>query len=327
MRSKSHSNGFGKWIPIRGRWTAHSGTKSERRPAFTLVEMLVVITIIGVLVALLIPTIAGVMLRTRNAAVAVELQDLAKAVEAYKAFATDYPPDFTNVGAVTAHMTRGYTRNTRNVGAWWTSTDSTPTGNRTYSNLDPAEALVVWLSQLSNNPRDPLSGVAYNFTGERKVFFQFDTTRLADLDGDNWPEYYPKYGDQAPYVYFDGRVISGAYAYQTAVYPKSGTAGSVGIVRPYRSNTAVVRTRDNNRTRPYNNPPVVPPRFNITEWMKPGSFQLICAGQDNDFGQDNIVSGAVVFKEYPTPNYTISGPDEDNITDFSEMGTLGDKVP
>ena len=45
------------------------------------------------------------------------------------------------------------------------------------------------------------------------------------------------------------------------------------------------------------------------------------------FGQDNIVSATVVFKEFPTPNYTLSGPDEDNMADFSEMGTFGDKVP
>ena len=71
-----------------------------------------VITIIGILVALLIPTVAGVMKSTRNAAIAVELQDMAKAVEAYKSFANDYPPDFTNVAAVSAHIARAATRET-----------------------------------------------------------------------------------------------------------------------------------------------------------------------------------------------------------------------
>jgi prepilin-type N-terminal cleavage/methylation domain-containing protein len=296
------------------------------RIGFTLVEMLVVITIIGVLVALLIPTIAGVMRRTRNAAIAVELQDLAKAVEAYKAAANDYPPDFTNVAAVSAHMARGYVRNTRNINAWWTSTDTLPNNTtRTYSNLDPAETLFIWLSQLSTNPRDPLGGISSNYAGERKVFFPFDSTRLVDLDQDGWLEYVPRYGNQAPYVYFDGRVLSGEYAYRTALYPKNTPAvpSTVGRARPYRSNTDVVPVRDNNRTQPYNSPL----NYNKQQWLNPGGFQLVCAGQDNEFGADNLVSNSVVFKTYPVPNYTIIGTDEDNICNFSDMSTLGDKVP
>ena len=198
---------------------------------------------------------------------------------------------------------------------------------------------MIWLSQLSSNPRDPLAGVDPAFTGERKVFFKFDPTRLTcpldgvtagpptDLDGDNWPEYVPKYGDQAPFVYFDGRVLGGVYAYQTAVYPKTSPVPAgwdKGIARPYRSNTDIVVARDNNRTQPIN----VPAGYNNQQWISPGGFQIVCAGQDNDFGAD-FNSGGLVFKTYPAPptNFQVIGADEDNMTSFSEASILADKVP
>lgn len=312
--------------------------RSAARRGFTLVEMLVVITIIGILVALLIPTVGGVMKRTRNAAMAVELQDLSRALEAYKSFANDYPPDFTNAAAITAHISKAFPRNTRPINGtngWWTNTPANWTvPNQTNNldrgeppNLDPAEALVFWLSLLSTNPRDPLSGAHIAYAGERKVLFTFDQTRLVDLDGDLWPEYVPKYGKGAPYVYFDGRVVGGKYAYDTAVYPKAALPpqpATVQVVRPYRSNTVVNTTRDNGRTQPYNNPT----NYNLNEWLKPGAFQIICAGQDSEFGIEYVVSNAVVFKEFPRPNFTIAGaPDEDNLADFSEMKTFGEAAP
>ena len=46
----------------------------RRRRGFTLVEMLIVITIIGILVALLVPVILGAVRTAKNAAVTAEIK-------------------------------------------------------------------------------------------------------------------------------------------------------------------------------------------------------------------------------------------------------------
>jgi prepilin-type N-terminal cleavage/methylation domain-containing protein len=71
-----------------------------RRRAFTLVELLVVISIIAVLAAFLIP-VAGSVARSRKISVAQsELQQIETALENYKAKYGAYPPSNTNNPAV-----------------------------------------------------------------------------------------------------------------------------------------------------------------------------------------------------------------------------------
>jgi prepilin-type N-terminal cleavage/methylation domain-containing protein len=295
---------------------------SRRRGGFTLVEMLVVITIIGILVGLLIPTVQGVMWSAKNTAIATEINGLKGAVDAYKAKHNDHFPDFTNADALEAHIKVAYPRaRSAQIRAWFTKT-SAPAPMPL--NLDPAEALVFWLSLIKANPRDPITG-----TGELEKHFDFDQTRLLDKDGDGWNEYYPPHGQDAPYVYFDGRVVGGVYAYATAVYPKPSTPTlptDVGRVRPYRSNIKI-DARDNGRTQPVD----TTNNLNITQWMKPGQFQIISAGQDSHFGVDDLdASNTLLFKQFPTPAHYVNGAprsnDDDNLSDFSTK-TFGDSVP
>jgi prepilin-type N-terminal cleavage/methylation domain-containing protein len=290
---------------------------------FTLVEMLVVIAIIGILVALLIPVLGRIMGTGSQTALTVEIDALGKAIEVYKGKHGDYPPDFTSAQALRAHLTAAYPRaNANGVAAWLALTPAT----QKPADLDPSEALVFWLALVRNNPRNPLSG-----TGEPDVLFTFEQKRLVDRDGDGWLEYIPKYGE-APYVYFDGRLVNGSYNYKDAVWPpKWNVANSVGaklaadygVVAAYRSNDAI-DAMDGNKTLPktVDNP---------TKWIAPGKFQILCAGLDGKFGAllpaDPNANTYPVFKQFPNPNYPLTDDDKDNLSSFCEGKNVEDSQP
>lgn len=70
---------------------------------FTLVELLVVITIIGAIAALTIPAVGMVMRTVRRAAMKTELTNISSGIESYYTKYGDYPPDFSNWGIVNRH--------------------------------------------------------------------------------------------------------------------------------------------------------------------------------------------------------------------------------
>ena len=65
---------------------------------FTLVEMLVVITIIGILAGLAIPAVIVARNRAKITAVAMDIKQLEMACQHYKEKFGEYPPDFAFVG-------------------------------------------------------------------------------------------------------------------------------------------------------------------------------------------------------------------------------------
>ncbi|MCB9873931.1 MAG: type II secretion system protein [Planctomycetaceae bacterium] len=307
---------------------------------FTLVEMLVVIAIIGVLAAILVPALASAIRKSKVGAVAMELNQLSQAMEAFKLEFSDYPPDFTDPVAFQAFMRKAFPRNTREMDytlatSWFQSPPWTPPGGKVDPRtLDPAESLVFWLSAIKKNPRDPLeidnkhpnTNYVIDGAGEPVAFFEFDETRLIDLDNDGWPEYASAHSPESPYVYFDGRLSAGAYTYQSSQYPKIGDPDlGIGFARPFRSNSAV-DARDNGKTQPYD----VPSGQNKTTWIEPGKFQILWPGLDDHFGsQIGVAPDASdwVYKQFPDPNYALSDEDGDNLASFSDGSTVGDSVP
>ena len=69
-----------------------NATGSQSRSGFTLVEILVAISIIVILMALLVPAVSGVRRTARNAAVRVELAALEKALTDFKTIYGEEPP-------------------------------------------------------------------------------------------------------------------------------------------------------------------------------------------------------------------------------------------
>lgn len=265
-------------------------TLSVRR-AFTLVEMLIVISIIVILASMGTWAALKAIAAAKKTAIAYELSQLAQAVETYRENHSDYPPDFTNNAATAKHISTFYRRYTGGFPTYMTA------GQPTQS-LDPSEALVFWLGMTNKNPASPFPAsplpVATIQTNNLSLF-KFKPDRLQDLDGDGWLSYVPAGTDQpAPYVYFNWRT----YAFGN--WPHPGANG--GVAMPYYSDTV--------------NPATGKPLF-----VEPRKFQIISSGLDGSFG-----AASTSPKRFKSGlNYTIF--DEDNITSFSQGTTLGDNRP
>jgi prepilin-type N-terminal cleavage/methylation domain-containing protein len=313
----------------------HAAAAVGRRPrGFTLVELLVVIVIIGILVGLLLPVIGIVRAATQEATMTTEVATLSQALEAFKTqYQAGYPPDFSGpnrktingprtfqVPADVATLDRFLARLFRYRNK---STDVPPhpdTGEREpanvalYENLDPAEALWLWLRGFTDDPQNPLWGPpnpnVLPAEVPRTPLFDFDKSRLDDRDNDGFLEYYPKYARDRPYIY----LVHTSY---TATFLFDDFLCRVG-----RVDEAVLPC-----PRPYlvgNNPDVSLDYTLATSYADPEKYQIICAGLDNDFGQQTSLDLRNVYT-FPFGPY----PDKkhrDNITSFAD-GTLEKSIP
>jgi prepilin-type N-terminal cleavage/methylation domain-containing protein len=82
----------------------------KTRSAFTLVEILVVIAIIGILTAVLIPAVTNAVKTARVTSLRLEITALEQAVEQYQQKYGDYPPDFSSWAVVERHYRKAFPR-------------------------------------------------------------------------------------------------------------------------------------------------------------------------------------------------------------------------
>lgn len=302
-----------------------------RRAAFTLVELLVVITIIGLLAAITVPVIRGALVRARDTAMRMEIENIERGVNAYATkYNGDLPPDGSSWLVLNRHLNKAFPRISNIDRCLLYNMCHTPrvtsaTANPSGGVLDPtainrSEAIVLFLGGLSDDETrpftgpggplqivpgaSPVSGVPaplapenYQYNIERNnAMVDFDVARLtlaqlpnptapvsaanrvisSDGDGDVLPEYLPD-GRETPFVYFERRTYGFiADPLPSGVQPYNGYIATNGsAIRPYK--TAL-------------NPPggsggytaaTVPEAL---RWQNADSFQIICAGQDDHFG-------------------------------------------
>jgi prepilin-type N-terminal cleavage/methylation domain-containing protein len=315
---------------------ARQGLSPTRaRRGFTLVELLVVITIIIILMGLLTPVIMIALGNAKEAAIIAEISTLDSAFKAYKEKHGSYPPsDFTNIGTVSisggtytyappASLTPQYIALANHIqSAFPRCNVATEIGAIVAAGVaGPDQAVPFWLSGFCTDVEHPISGlimisggsVVANPNATREApLFPFDQTRLSiPFAGTIGSIYSPSATPRIPYVYF----ASQSYATHANTATPFGNA-SVGHLRPYAADPALVPNS------------AVPPIA-----VNPNSFQIISAGLDGNYGgagvTDNGSSDAAnknpVIAYFPSGTWYASG-DRDNLTNFSPKN-LGDSIP
>jgi prepilin-type N-terminal cleavage/methylation domain-containing protein len=315
---------------------AERGNEEFRRRAFTLIELLTVIVIIGILTGLLVAAAVPVRILVLNWRMKSEIKQMELAVERVR---TDlgggqYPPDSTNSNDFWQFFRRAFPRCSF-------SANNPPSGVTLPGT--PAEALVFWLGGMrdsngnfvgfSANPVNPFDTTSS--TGRIGPFFDFDRTRLgpgatsgsSSFSSNPWNwAYYPQNNITTvasnsgnpitasvppaagsapqPYTYF--KAVGGGTA--GSYYNGTSTQPSCNYATPFLD-AAAMRTASASGSSAY-------------IWINPQSFQLLCPGLDG-------IYGATTDSNPPAyPDGTNYGQNTlDDITNFSKGSKLESDMP
>lgn len=122
-----------------------------KNKAFTLIELIIVVTILGILASMVLPTFQGHVLKSKESAVKNDLKVMRTQIELYKMQHQDIPPGYINgSGAPTALLALQFTATTTVEGA--VSTSPVPAG---------AYVNGPYVKKIPENPFNKLSTIAY----------------------------------------------------------------------------------------------------------------------------------------------------------------------
>ena len=309
-----------------------SQNSSHRRNAFTLIEILVVITIIGILTAFLLPALSGVRRTARIAQVRTEITSLEGAIENFKLKFGIQPPSQIVLKETAAGWKTTDAATVRSMGLIrqiWPQFDFTYAafpmnrvdinGDGSYDSgtfnplvLSQGECLVFFIGGMpsgtlatgfsvtgfSQNPTAPFA------SGGRRVSLYEFTPRFSDVpdssgNRNGMPEYLdPLPGQTYPYLYFS--------SYDGASY-RSSELAAPGLEFVYLQGASAT-----------------------SQAWKPKTFQIVSPGFDRAYGKGGpfLPKGATG----PLPGWTTAAAvvvtaaerdaEHDNITNFYS-GTLG----
>ena len=169
-------------------------TPVSHRRAFTLVELMIVVGIIGTLAAISIPVVMNALSKARNAAIKSEVDMLHMSIMNYRNEIGSLPPLDINPTASNSvaqrHLKRAFPR--------CDAAAQLAGGNP----ITPFNALRSWLRGFTNNPVSPLAP-----TGDREPLYSFDASRFDTGQAIYFPSKLP----QSPFVYIPKNNYGTAY--------------------------------------------------------------------------------------------------------------------
>jgi prepilin-type N-terminal cleavage/methylation domain-containing protein len=333
----------------------------HHRRAFTLVELLVVITIIGILASLIVTAAIGAMGKAQDTRIKAEINEVANALDEYKNKTTAYPPNLqTNFGSehdpltpaqktqvfndLKKHMKQAFPRHQESdellLRLAGLSTNLAG-GKQLDGGMTAGEALVFWLGGFSSDPKYPISGeggpsyLASDANQDpiesRSFVFPFEVTRLGPRDED-------KYFDSDRYVtYPDPRVPNDSSRTRRInfwqYFPRNQEESYVYL--------------DTSRYSPdVFDPPAAPgvhvhalkhienpgsPSERVL-FVNPDKFQVLHCGRDDEWGEDfdrtsyeQYLTSAADFLTFPEGPFI--GEMSDTIVNFTEQTKIEDAQP
>ncbi|MEL7497572.1 MAG: type II secretion system protein [Planctomycetota bacterium] len=275
--------------------------RQQKTTGFTLVELLIAISVIAILVGILVPSVFAVMNRARETSITTETNQIAQAIERFKTDHGFYPPTIGPAGGgyaveSSADMLRFLNRLSRNhaegngaagtrLAIWWAEVGS---------NLDERSSLVFWLSGVFKNKQFPLTGASANDTAA-EMPAPYNVNQF--IGGGDFPTGLDLERDE----YYGFKIQQR--------FPTSSTLNIAGYNQAYGpsdSGDLSYRYLDH---RSY---PVGAYAATATTYINPKSFQLVSPGMD----------GQIVGTGDPTPlvfsNPAIGFQHDDNIVNFAQ---------
>jgi len=283
----------------------------KTKRAFTLVEILTVIVIVSILATLVTLAVSGAMRAAKRGKIAVEMSQIAMALEQYKAEFGEYPPDMFDDDALVRHVKKRWPR------LDWANMPSASSeagsirqaisdgyGNGvdfTHSDSQIG-ALALWLGgfpnvdgKLSGFYADPENPFVPSDTFDKKNVAELElgkNVQLQNFFGCTVPVIGSEVRDGfAPFVYFRGKTSGGENAYEETVQRFDFV--EFGLCVPYKDTE--------------------------TKWKNPSTYQLIHPGLDGRYGE----AGVRIIQS----GVGIGPMDLDNLTNFSDYKELKSILP